>query len=58
MKIKYYIEFSEEVENIDFVEDSDELTRFTKELTKHLKKYISLAGASTDNFKLDFDIEE
>lgn len=55
MKLKYYIEFSELIEDVDVTEE--QLAAIKRHTEQHLKKYISYSGARIDGFKLEFDLE-
>lgn len=58
MKLKFFIEFSEKIENPSDIE-SEELSRIAYEVKKHLHKCLKLSGVNIheDSVKLDFDLE-
>lgn len=57
MELKYFIEFTEYIEDLRDITDY-ELTTIKCDIEHHLKKYISISGARIENFKLNFDLED
>lgn len=57
MKLKYFVEFTEHIDDIRDITDN-ELSSIKHDIEHHLKKYISISGARFDDFKLEFDLED
>lgn len=57
MKLNYYIEFAETIDNVNDITD-EELMEIKYSIEQHLKKYVTLSGAQIENFNLNFDLEE
>jgi len=57
-RLKYFIEFSELVDNIDDLEP-EELSRVAREIKYHLYRYLTYGGFQLDGeIQLDFDLED
>jgi len=57
-RLKYFIEFSELIENMNDLE-SEELSRVAREVKNHLYRYLTYGGFQLDGeIKLDFDLED
>lgn len=59
MELKYYIEFSELIDNPNDIK-AVELAKISREIRSHLHKYLRLSGVelANDEIKLEFDLEE
>lgn len=57
MKLKYFVEFTEHIDDIRDITDN-ELSTIKDDIEHHLKKHILISGARFDDFKLEFDLED
>ena len=57
MKLKYFVEFTERIDDIRDITDN-ELSTIKDDIEHHLKKYISISGARFDDFNLNFDLAD
>lgn len=57
LRLKYYIEFSEAIEDIDDVSD-EELVKIKRYMDEHLRRFITFSGAYIRDFTVEFDLEE
>lgn len=59
MKLNYYIEFSEIIEDVQDIEP-DELNNIQEDIENELRKYLKYSGVQLvdDAIKLEFDLEE
>lgn len=58
MKLKYFVEFSEIIEDVENI-DSNTLSRISNEIKAHLYNYLKLGDFNlhNDEIKLEFDLE-
>lgn len=58
MKLKYFIEFYEEVDEDSVNMEGDELEKVVERIEELVKRYIEFSGIQAEGFKLEFDLEE
>jgi hypothetical protein len=56
MKLKYCLEFTERVDDINLTDD--ELSTLKNAMESHLHRFIIMSGVNIEDFKLEFDLED
>lgn len=57
MKLKYFVEFTEYIQDLRDITD-DELSTIKHDIEHHLKKFVTYSGARIEDFSLEFDLED